>query len=149
MKAYRHLLQEKGLRYSKPREIILGYFKEKDKHESAESLYLSLKDRGHNLSLSTVYLNLGVLKDAGLIREFKGATGESVFDSNVSPHHHLICRDCSQVIDLPNLNIAGKTPKEFLKHHAEKVSGWTVDEPNLDLFGLCPKCQKEQKLGQG
>ncbi len=142
MKEYRHLLQEKGLRYSKPRDIILGYFKERAKHESAESLYLTLKDRGHNLSLSTVYLNLGVLKDAGLIREFKGATGESVFDSNILPHHHLICKHCSRVMDLPTVKIADQTPKQFLKNHAQKVSGWDVDEPNLDLFGLCPKCQK-------
>jgi Fur family transcriptional regulator, peroxide stress response regulator len=137
---YRHLLQEKGLRYSKPRDIILGYFKERDKHESAESLFGSLKERGHNLSLSTVYLNLGVLTEAGLIREFKGATGESVFDSNVSPHHHLICKGCGRVMDLPPLSIAGKTPKQFFKSHAEKVSGWKVDEPNLDLLGLCPEC---------
>ncbi len=142
MKQYRYLLQEKGLRYSKPRDIILGYFKECDKHENAEGLYLTLKDRGHNLSLSTVYLNLNVLKDAGLIREFKGATGESVFDSNVSPHHHLICKSCGRVIDLPNPKIAGETPKQFLKRHAETVSGWRVDEPNLDLFGDCPECQK-------
>lgn len=141
MKEYRHLLQENGLRYSKPREVILGYFKERDKHESAESLYFALKDRGHNLSLSTVYLNLSVLKEAGLIREFKGATGESVFDSNVTPHHHLICKTCGLVIDLPNLKISGQTPKQFFKRHAESVSGWTVDEPNLDLFGCCPECQ--------
>lgn len=141
MRECRHLLQEKGLRYSKPREVILGYFKERDKHESAESLYLALKERGHNLSLSTVYLNLGVLKDAGLVREFKGATGESVFDSNVSPHHHLICKKCGKVMDLPNITISGDPPKKFLKHHAQKVSGWIVDEPNLDLFGLCPDCQ--------
>ena len=54
----RDLLQHHGLRYSQPREVILGYFKERDKHESAESLYLTLKERGHQLSLSTVYLNL-------------------------------------------------------------------------------------------
>jgi Fe2+ or Zn2+ uptake regulation protein len=141
VKAYRHLLLEKGLRYSKPREVILGYFKERDKHESAESLYLSLKERGHNLSLSTVYLNLSVLTEAGLLREFKGATGESVFDSNVSPHHHLICKQCGAVMDLPNMTIAGEPPKQYLKNHARKVSGWDVDEPNLDLFGVCTECQ--------
>lgn len=139
----RDLLQRHGLRYSQPREVILGYFKERDKHESAESLYLALKERGHNLSLSTVYLNLSTLRDAGLIREFQG-TGEAVYDSNISPHHHLICKQCGSVRDLPVVSIAGETPKQFLKQHAEKVSGWQVDEPNLDLLGICPSCQSKK-----
>jgi Fe2+ or Zn2+ uptake regulation protein len=143
----RDLLQHHGLRYSQPREVILGYFKEFDKHESAESLYLALKERGHNLSLSTVYLNLNTLRDAGLIREFQG-TGGAVYDSNISPHHHLICKDCGRVMDLPIITISGETPKKFLKQHAEQVSGWQVDEPNLDLLGICPSCQKQEVEGR-
>lgn len=141
----RDLLQHHGLRYSQPREVILGYFKECDKHESAESLYLALKERGHNLSLSTVYLNLNTLRDAGLIREFQG-TGGAVYDSNISPHHHLICKECGNVMDLPIVTISGETPKKFLKQHAEQVSGWQVDEPNLDLLGVCPDCQRKKNV---
>lgn len=136
----RVLLHNHGLRYSKPREVILGYFKEKNRHVNAENLYVDLKERGHNLSLSTVYLNLGVLKDAGLVRELRGAAGEAVFDSNLSPHHHLICEQCGSVSDLPEVEIAGQTPTYLLKAHAEGISGWKLKEPNLELKGLCPNC---------
>lgn len=138
--AMRDILKAHGLRYSKPREKILHYFGERDTHVSAEGLYLDLKRRGQDLSLSTVYLNLGVLKNAGLIREFTGVNGEALYDSNVGPHHHLICKQCGEVLDLPETLIEGSAPARFLRKRAEAISGWHVDEPNLDLYGLCPTC---------
>lgn len=137
----RTLLAHHGLRYSRPRKVILAYFREADKHVNAEGLYSALKKRGHNLSLSTVYLNLGVLKDAGLVREFHGVGGESLYDSNVSQHYHLICKRCNRVIDVPDGVTVGETPTQF-RQRAEQVSGWQVDEPNLNLYGTCPACQR-------
>lgn len=137
----RAVLRGFGLRYSKPREAILSYFGERDMHVSAEHLYLELKKRGENLSLSTVYLNLGVLKSAGLVREFSGVGGEALYDSNVGPHHHLICKGCGAILDLPEVAVSEVPLKALLKMHAEEASGWQIDEPNLDLHGLCPACQ--------
>lgn len=138
----RTLLHRHGLRYSKPRDVLLEYFGEKNRHTNVEDLYHDLKERGHNLSLSTLYLNLSVLRQAGLVKELRGAAGEAVFDSNLSPHHHLICEACAKVIDLPLPNRFGETPIKHLKLYAEEVSGWQVKEPNLELKGLCPDCQK-------
>jgi len=140
----REVLQTHGLRYSRPRELILNYFGERDMHVSAEELYLELKQRGENLSLSTVYLNLGVLKHAGLVREFNGVGGEALYDSNIGPHHHLICTRCGTILDLPEMMIADTTLMKFLRLQAERVSGWQVDEPTLELQGLCPDCQAER-----
>ena len=137
----RDLLKEHGLRYSKPREIILSFFRKGDAHVSAEGLYKALKERGENLSLSTVYLNLSVLAGAGLVREFSGVDGEALYDSRTEPHHHLLCRGCGVVLDLPIPSIEGVSPAEFLKEHAEEASGWRVEEPTLALKGVCPHCE--------
>lgn len=137
----REVLQAHGLRYSRPREVILTYFGEQDVHVSAEEVHLELKKRGENLSLSTVYLNLGVLKHAGLVREFSGIGGEALYDSNVGPHHHLICTRCGAVLDLPEVEIAGTTLSALLRARADSVSGWRVDEPSIGLQGVCPDCQ--------
>lgn len=142
----RGVLQNHGLRYSKPRETILNFFGERDTHVSAEDLYLELKKRGENLSLSTVYLNLGVLKQAGLVREFSGIGGEALYDSNVGPHHHLICTGCGAVLDVPEVTVADAKLTELLKAHAQAASGWQVGEPNIGLQGLCPECQTKAEL---
>ena len=137
----RALLAEHGLRYSRPREVILSYFRERAKHVNAEAVYLTLKERGYNFSLSTVYLNLGVLREVGLVREFHGAGGESLYDSNISLHYHLICKKCNRVMDLPGEVMAGETPVR-LQLQAEAASGWQLDEPNLNLYGFCTACQE-------
>lgn len=145
MKTYndklRTTLQAYGLRYSRPRGVILGYFGERAVHVSAEELHHELKCRGENLSLSTVYLNLGVLKHVGLVREISGASGEALYDSNVGPHHHLICTTCGAVSDLPEIVIQNTVVADFLKSQAETLSGWQIDEPRLGFRGVCPACQ--------
>jgi len=143
-KQLREVLQTHGLRYSRPREVILTYFGERDLHVSAEEVHLELKNRGENLSLSTVYLNLGVLKHAGLVREFSGVGGEALYDSNVGPHHHLICTRCSRVLDLPEVDVADTTLSALLKARATSATGWQVEEPSIGLQGVCPECQAKE-----
>lgn len=133
--AVRDVLRDRGLRYSRPREAILAYMAEAPRHVSAESLYQSLRERGEDLSLSTVYLNLGVLVEAGLLREFKGAQGESLYDASVEPHDHLICRETGEVVDVPMPLVDGVALPEFLRAHVERVTGWTVDEVHVSLRG--------------
>jgi Fur family peroxide stress response transcriptional regulator len=133
--AVREVLRACGLRYSRPREAILAYMAGGGRHESAESLFQALRDRGEDLSLSTVYLNLGVLVGAGLLREFVGARGESLYDGNVEPHYHLICGDTGEVVDVPAPTIDGRPLGAYLKAYVERVTGWHVDEARLSLRG--------------
>ena len=131
----RDVLRERGLRYSRPREAILGFMAEEPRHVSAESLYQALRDRGEDVSLSTVYLNLGVLVEAGLLREFKGASGESLYDATVEPHYHVICRETGEVVDVPMPVVDGVSLPAFLKAYVERHTGWQVDEANVSLRG--------------
>jgi Fe2+ or Zn2+ uptake regulation protein len=136
--ALREILRAHGLRYSRPREVILRYLFERDRHVSAESLFMALKRQGEDLSLSTVYLNLGVLAKAGLIREFSGAAGEALYDSNASHHYHLICRESGEVVDVAAPVIDGKPLAAFLKDYVERLTGWEVEEPLVMLRGRSP-----------
>lgn len=136
--AVRDVLRDHGLRYSRPRGAIVDYFAEADRHVSAEDLYLALKDRGENLSLSTVYLNLNVLSGAGVLREFQGAEGQKLYDSNVDPHYHLICKETGAVLDVPAPTIGGVPLGRFLKEKIEEATGWEVDEPQVHLRGRSP-----------
>jgi len=139
----RQILKDRGLRYSRPREAILAYLTEEDRHVSAESLYLDLKALGEDLSLSTVYLNLSALAEAGLVCEFKGANGESLYDSNVTPHYHVVCKQTGEVLDVPAPMVDGKPLGLYLKEEIERATGWVVDEPQLSLSGMSPAAARE------
>ena len=137
----RALLRRHGLRYSRPREAIMEIFRDRGSHVSAESLFHSLRERGEDVSLSTVYLNLNVLRDAGLVQEFRGVGGESLYDHNVDPHYHLICRETGNVVDVPAIEIDGVPLGRFLKERIEQETGWTIDEPRFDLRGISPQAR--------
>lgn len=143
----RDVLREHGLRYSRPREAILAFFSERDRHVSAEDVHVALRERGENLSLSTVYLNLNVLRAAGVLREFQGGEGQKLYDSNVSPHYHLICRDTGEVVDVPAPTIGGMPLGRFLKLKIEEATGWEVEEPLVHLRGRSPTALRTDGSG--
>ncbi len=134
----RDVLRDHGLRYSRPRAAIVSYFSEMDRHVSAEDLHVALNERGEHLSLSTVYLNLAVLRDAGVVREFHGRGEQKLYDSNVSPHFHLICSESGEVIDVPAPTVDGVPLGTFLKRTIEAATGWELEEPRVHLRGRKP-----------
>ncbi len=135
----RDLLKEKGLRFSRPRAVILSFLREQNIHITAEQLYSTLRARGEKLSLSTTYLNLMTLKKAGLIRELKGLGDETLYDSNViDPHYHIVCDRSGKVVDIPELKIDGVPLTQYLKEKAEELTGWQVELPEIHLRGISP-----------
>ncbi len=140
MTEIRKVLKEHGLRYSYPRAVILSFLQERKMHINAEQLYLKLHERGENLSLSTTYLNLMALKNAGLVRELKGIKDETLYDSNVEEsHYHMICDRSGKVIDVPDLMVNGKPLRQFLKEKVEEETGWQVELPEIHLRGISPQ----------
>jgi len=132
----RELLRSHGLRYSRPREAILELFHTSGVgHISAEGLHKTLRDAGEDVSLSTVYLNLSVLREAGLVNEFPGANGEAIFDRNTQPHYHLICSDTGEIVDVPELEVDGVPLGQYVRERLEKSTGWKLEEPEITLRG--------------
>lgn len=132
----RELLHEHGLRYSRAREAILLAFRQPGSgHLSAERLHQLLRSADVDISLSTVYLNLAVLRDAGLLREFKGAAGQAVFDVSAHPHYHLICADTGEIHDVPAIEVDGVPLGTFLREEIRRRTGWEIDEPTISLTG--------------
>ena len=99
----------KGLRMTKPREIILeAAFSEKGDHFTAEELYEKAKEIDSRASLATLYRTLTLLVEGGLLHEIDLGKGVTSYDPNFieHPHHnHLICMDCSEVIEFEDQHI--------------------------------------------
>lgn len=145
----REVLRARGLRYSRPREVILRFLTERDRHVSADGLHGALRERGEDISLSTVYLNLGVLAGSNLVRAFVGAAGETLYDSNVSHHYHLVCRETGEVLDVPIPVIDGLPLGAYLQRYAERVTGWQVEEPRVTLRGRGPRADRTPDTPDG
>ena len=123
-----------GKRYSRQRELIYQTLCRTDEHPTAEMVYRWLKPENPSLSLGTVYRNLNLLADEGVIRRM--AFPVERYDANTMPHPHFRCAGCGAVYDLPLPYDSG------LDDAAAQASGHQVSGHEVIFHGVCTACRK-------
>lgn len=122
------------------RNAILTCLRSTHLHPSAEMLHEMLQPEHPDISLATVYRNLSLFKNQGVIQSLGTVDGIERFDGNTQPHVHFICNGCHAIIDLPQLAVP-----EQLRSTVELTTGGKVGECQLSFTGRCQSCcQKEQ-----
>src|SRR5699024_11675440 len=74
-------------------------------HPTADDIYKALKGKFPNMSVATVYNNLRILSEIGLVRELTYGDDSSRYDSNMDDHYHIVCEDCGKVVDFHYLTL--------------------------------------------
>ena len=92
-------------KHFRKRDAILDYLRNTTAHPSAETIYTNLKSQIPDLAMGTVYRNLTLFKQQGLVSSVATVSGVERFDANTDPHVHFICTDCDAVIDLHEMQI--------------------------------------------
>lgn len=128
-------LKESGVRMTPQRHAILQYLLSSMEHPTADEIYKALEGNFPNMSVATVYNNLRVFKDAGLVRELTYGDASSRFDANVTDHYHVICRSCGKITDFDH------TAPLDLESRAAEETGYVVESHRLEFYGTCPTCQ--------
>ncbi len=126
----------KSIRHSKQRDRILEILKDTKTHPTATWIYNELKDEFAGLSLGTVYRNLNILIEQGLVKKIDFGSTFDRFEARIKPHYHFICENCNAIIDLDvpldntlNNRIADKT-------------GLTPNRHRIEFFGICNNCKR-------
>jgi Fur family peroxide stress response transcriptional regulator len=122
------------------RNAILTCVKETHLHPSADMVHEMLQPEHPDISLATVYRNLSLFKQQGLIQSVGIVGGIERFDGNTEPHVHFICNECHAILDLPQIPI----PEELLSSAA--TQGGQVESCTLSFTGRCQACC-QQKTG--
>lgn len=124
------------MKYSKQRELILKTIQNNMIHPTADCVYELVRGEMPNISLATVYRNLNMLAETGMIRRIVGLDGSVHFDHNLCNHYHFICTKCNKVYDV-TYDIA---PGLADKVNAE--TGLDVESYDINLKGICHSCKK-------
>lgn len=125
------------VRQSKKRDAMLRALRASKRHPSADQLYQQLKPDYPDLSLATVYRNLGQLCAQGLVRRVGTVNGQERYDGQISPHSHFICNRCGCVMDLPRIS-----PGEGCAEQLGVQYGFTVQDCEFIVRGLCADCKE-------
>ena len=94
------------------------------------------------LAQSSVYRNLVVLEEAGIVHRVVGADDFArweLAENLTGHHHHLICASCGRVEDVPAS--AGLERSVAAAAAAiTRTTGFRTDHHRLDLVGVCATC---------
>ena len=121
------------MRYSRQRELITDIIKGRKDHPTADMIYASARELEPNISLGTVYRNLKLLSEEGVILTLETEDKRLHYDGDISRHGHFICSGCGKIIDLFR---PADTPSEL------KEMGVTVSSEKCVYYGLCTDCNK-------
>ena len=122
---------------SRQRERILNLLQNTNTHPTASWIYDELKKEFTNLSMGTVYRNINILIDQGLVNKIEAGSSFDRFDANVSTHYHFICRECSSIDDLP------MPINENLNTEVSRLTNYQAERHRLDFYGVCPSCSAD------
>ncbi len=105
-------------------------------HASSENLINYIQSNYSNISLATIYRNLGILMDENMVKKVK-LDGIDVYETVKAKHFHYVCKHCGEIVDI--------TPQEI----GVSLSGLQfinmdrVDECDVVFYGMCHKCQNK------
>jgi len=148
VEASNELLRKLGYRLTPQRSMILHVLTEANGHLNIEQITKRVQQRYPNVSLSTVYRTLELLKTTGLVREshLPGQAPSYETATNDTQHHHLVCRRCHAIQHMDETllgNLHECLQEQYHFHHL------TLD---LVAVGYCNVCwqtiQEEQHTSQ-
>ncbi len=131
-------MKNSGVRITPQRHAILEHLIQSMSHPTADEIYKSLEGKFPNMSVATVYNNLRVFKEIGLVKELTYGDASSRFDCVTTDHYHIICDDCGKIVDF---HYPGLDEVETL---AEQVTGFRVGDHRMEIYGSCPDCQQNK-----
>lgn len=123
---------EKIKKYSRKREAIRAVLNNTNSHPSAEWIYAKLKPEMPDLSLATVYRNLGEMKQNGEIQSVAFVSGKEHFDGCIKQHAHFICDICGKILDFYE--------DGFLDKDAQDKFDGKINYHSLVFHGVCKDC---------
>ncbi len=112
-------------------------------HPPADWVYREMKAEYPDLSLGTVYRNLNLLCERGLIRRVGAVNGQERYDGMVTPHSHFVCSCCGAILDLPE-----HSPGEGYLESVGVQYGFQAEGCEFTVRGVCRDCLREQAAAQ-
>lgn len=132
-------LKDHGFKITPQRQEIISLLTRENRHMTVEEIYAKILHRYPNLSLDTVYRNVGVLERLNVLdrTDFGDGKGRYKLIENNGHRHHLICLKCgcSEEMDF--------CPLDYIDHQKIRDKNFFIKKHKFEIFGYCFKCIKE------
>jgi len=131
---YAILLKESGLKATFQRMNILENI-EAYGHMSIDSIYEQVVKAHPSLSLATVYKNIILMVENGVLVEVPITGKKPKYELIKEDHIHLVCSKCGEVKDKAYNMSAGT----IFSSMAEQET-FSLNKQQINLYGVCSQC---------
>ncbi len=128
-----------NMRLTTQRQIILEELGKVTSHPTANEVYDMVRRRLPRIGLGTVYRNLELMADVGVILKLEVGGTQKRFDATVEPHYHIRCSSCGKVNDI------AIAVQEQINQVAEKASNYKILGHHIEFTGVCSSCQEKNQ----
>jgi len=125
---------DSNMRLTSQRQVILEELSKVKSHPTANEMYDMVRKRLPRIGLGTVYRNLDLLAELGIIRKLEVGGEQKRFDSVISPHYHIRCIKCNRVDDIFIKMDRG------LEKSAASCCDYKILDHHVQFSGICSKC---------
>jgi len=125
------------MRLTSQRQVILEELKKVKSHPTANEVYDLVRKRLPRIGLGTVYRNLDLLAERGIIKKLEVGGEQKRFDGDTSPHYHIRCVNCNRVEDV----FIKRDTK--LEKEAASCCKYKILDHHVQFSGICSKCLPE------
>jgi Fe2+ or Zn2+ uptake regulation protein len=130
-------LDQGGYRLTEPRRVVAQLVADQDGHFSAADLVAQARSRRLGIGRATVFRTLDVMSELGMVERIDLPNGEHAYvGCEPAHHHHVICSRCARTTKVEDCGMAA------VAREVARRTGYRIDEHRLELFGLCPACQR-------
>ncbi len=131
-------VRQPGYKLTPQRRVVIQAIATNQEHLTPTAIYETVHRDQPNIGLVTIYRTLEILARLELICKLHaGDSCRSYTISAPGHHHHLICSNCSKVVDFPSCEL------EEAQQSLSEQTGFRIDGHLLEFIGLCQACQKE------
>lgn len=136
---YEQILRTKGHRVTPQRVAILNAVCDIGRHAAIGDIQLRLSQTSSTIDLATIYRNLKVLCDVGLLVSAHTDDLGMVYEiAEPTPHHHLLCVVCGKSQSIEGAMF------DALRSSIRQSTGFTLQAEHLVLKGVCKTCETAQ-----
>ena len=134
------LFKSNNIKNTQQRHMLYSLLKSKKQPITAEGIYQILSGKLEKpINLSTVYRILETFTEKGIVLKSQlNFDGKALYKINHMEHrHHLVCIKCNKIMPIKGC------PLGEYELRLEEQTGYKIIEHNLEIKGICPKCQKK------
>ena len=106
-------------------------------HTTTDELINYINQNYSNISLATIYRNIGILLEENLIRKLKIGVLD-IYETVKNKHYHYQCKMCNDIYDVDIKQLPIKVNEIKIEDKT-----FNVIDNDLVLYGICDKCIKK------